>query len=436
MWLRLSTNASVIHGRVMQTGHVFLVFAFGMAGCGGRSSLSDLDWSLVDGGSTSGTYPAGPSTRAKPDAGSPVGSDAAVTPQCTSWQGSIGAPVALTDTSEDSMLTGFAVESSRVFVATVTSGPTWRVRAVSDDLSSLGAQNVVLRGTRRTWYYGGLSVAAQYGRRGSLAWNDADGCRFVSLAQDGSPSAKPVTVGDNICFWLSATPTGFDAIESSSNWDAPYERVSLSDVGTVAQRKELVPARNGSTYPRGHAAFDDASMMLAWSSSGSVLIQRYSSAGEKISAAESLLAYRRDLDFALTSVGSAALAAWISDYTDGNLMVQSLGKDATTGRPAVVGTPGGSRVMSIGAAGTGALVAWVNPNENNSGYTLAIQPVTKAGALEGTVMTVPIRTANVVRIRVLGTPSGAMLLYEGEDTTLRNPRVQVFAIRVKCTTPH
>jgi hypothetical protein len=328
------------------------------------------------------------------------------------------------------MITGVAVAGHRVFVASMndndpSADPTWRVRVVSDDLADVGPSQIALAHPQHVSLSGlGLSSDG----RGGLAWDEASGCRFVALGGDGAPSAPPVLVGDEHCYWLAPTATGFLAFSSPSFTLTSLTLLRLGPDGALLGTAAVgLPDQGPSSYPLGRARLDDGSFLFAWRDGASVRAARVGEGGALLAPPTTLFPVGGDVDFAMTSVGDHALVAWSPDVSLGEVRSATLGADGTLGPETPLATePQALYRLTIGAVPGGALVVWSGGVGELA--HLGVQPVDASGAAHGDAVTIA-SPPSPWDARVVGTPAGAMVVYGGEQP---GTLTQVFAARLAC----
>jgi hypothetical protein len=395
--------------------------------CGARTNLTI---SAGHGGAATATTSTG-SGGEQPDAGA----DAEAAAPCASWAVAPGEPVALTDPSGDSILTSAAVEGESVFVASSNDNdpspdPTWRVRVVSGDLQTVGPSQVVLTHPQSV-ALSGMSLSTSSGHHGGIAWDEVNACRFVALAEDGSPAAPPVTVGGDACYWLSATTTGFVAFIAPNFGTGPVSRVTLDASGQVVDKTpDLIPVQ--SIYPLARARFDDGTMLLAWLSGTTIVAQRFGETGGALSTAKTLLTFNSGpTRVALASLGSSGLVVWApGDSALGEVDVQPIDEDGNpTGSTTLLAPVDGATVAGLDAKPVvgGALVVWAK-GAPGAADTMTVQAVGTTGAVMGPPVPVP-SPQYLQDLRLAPTPAGVVLAFDAE---LPMTLTQVFVVRLVC----
>lgn len=358
-------------------------------------------------------------------------------PACTAWSVAPAAPVALTDATGDSMLTSLRADGNHVFVGTMNDNdpspdPTWRVRVIKDDLSDLGTSHVVMKHPQSV-SLSGLGVAIGSGHRGAVAWDDAEGCRFVELGPDGAVIASPRPIAKTWCYWPIATQIGFAAFSSPAFTFTPLTLLVMDRQGTVIKRRPDVITSTttpNQTYPRGVAHFDDGTLLVAWSDVA-FYAQHLDTDGNKLGPRAGLTPGGPNARFALASTGSGALIALgLGDAGTGNLLrVEPFDENGhTTGPPVtLVQTNQAIGHVAVARAMGVALVAW-SEGQSGAEKTIRVVPVSFDGKPLGAPFVAP-SPPFVGNLRLVGTPAGALLVYEAEQP---NTLTQVFAERLVC----
>jgi hypothetical protein len=404
-----------------------VAMAMAMLACGARSGPPV--WERVEDGAAAA---------AGAGVGGSGGEGGTASPPCFAWSVVPVEPLALTNPIGDSMLTSVAVDGARVFIASTNNNdpspdPTWRVRVVSDDLATIGASQAVLTRPQHI-SYSGLGVAIRFGHRGAIAWDEANGCRFVALGADGSAAAT-ATVSDSWCYWLYATSGGFVAMSSPLGSFAPLAMLALDPSGNVlAAHPNVVPPDQATTYPFARTRFDDGSILLAWTESPStVLVQRFSETGESLSQPKALPSFGHDTNLGMASLGSSALVVWSpGDTSPGEVRLMRIDEDgnalgADTVLAAMDGVPVGR--IDVAAIPGGALALWTKGPEG-AYDTMTVQAVTNEGAAVGSTFAVP-TPKFLLDVRLAVTPAGALVAY---DAQLAGALTQVFVSRLVCGT--
>jgi hypothetical protein len=413
-------------GQLMRLLHPALLFALAtLTACGGRSDL--LAIATGDTGDDAGA--------AAPDAGPAA-------PACA-WALVPGAPIALTDPAVDHMVSNYvidgegaeAVEGDRIYLAmqdgleagNQTPDPNWRVSVVSDDLSTIGPSQLVLPHGQNGAEP--MAIASGFGHRGAIAMDSDAGCRFVAIADDGSPAAAPVLIESPVeCFWLRATPSGFTMF-TRPDW-APFSLLTLDASGHVVATRKNVGPPDGD-LPHARAKLPDGSTLIAWPSFAAAMnLQRWSAEGDPLTEPTALFAMPPVTIAAMTVVGSTVLLAWAPYEGEvGAVYVQPLDGDGhALGAPTKIAPADGAQVLDfdIGAAGDDALVTWRKGEDFSS--VLTVQPVTVTGAAKGGPIVVP-ATPHVGATWIGGTPTGAILGFDGLEP---GGHAQVFVTRLRC----
>jgi hypothetical protein len=407
------------------------------AACGARSTLSASGAEASPGaGGAGATTGAGGSGGAS--ATSSSGSSGGAAPPCLSWAVGAPAPIPITDTAGDSLLSGVAVEGDSVFLGSINDNdpspdPTWRVRVVSGDLSALGPSQVVMKHGASV-SLSGMGIAVGWGHRGGVAWDEDNGCRFVSLAADGSAAAAPVHLADSWCYWPYATPDGFTTLVSPSFEFTPLDWYKL-DADGIAQKVTLavIPAAPAPTEPYGRARLADGSLALAWiqgvSADAQIQLQHFSAAGDPLGPVKVLLPLGAATQFTIVALGASVLMVWSPDE-GGALHAQLLDPDGNpTGPDSEVAPADGVRVgdIAVTAVGGGALAAWTK-GDAGAYKTLTAQALTATGAPTGAP--IPVTTPPFLGSVVLApTPSGVVMAFDAEAA---GALTQVFVTRLVC----
>jgi hypothetical protein len=377
-----------------------------LAACGARSSLIE---------STSTTSSASSSSGA--------GANGA----CSTWSRASEPPIALTDASVNSELTAVLAEASRVFIATnnidaPTSDPTWRVRVVSDDLTTLGSPTPVMSWPSNL-NRSGLRLASGFGHRGAMAWDESQLCRFISIADDGSPSNVPTTIAPDWCYWLSATQKGFTAFISPNEHLLPLDEVIVDANGNLVDKHATLP-NNGdpSSYPLAHLDFADGTSLILFRTKNAVMRVHLDAAGTTLYQSTPLY-FAEPLALAAVSLGDRALIAWTPTEPAGELWVGTMSEDGEIGAAQSVAT-GAANIndVALAVAGPGALLAWSAIAPELSG--IQVQPLTRDGQPSGAPLMIPTAVSN--RVQLVGTPRGALVVFDDKAPQ------QVFATPLLC----
>jgi hypothetical protein len=204
---------------------------------------------------------------------------------------------------------------------------------------------------------------------------------------------------------------------------------TLDPAGTVLDAKnDIIPVQNAKTRPGTRLRFDDGSILLTWWSSDTLLGARFSQAGEPLTAPHPLMPTGAFSKLVMRSLGSSALLAWGANGTPTTVELQAVDEDGNGGTPIAISTS--TKAVSgldIALVGEGALIAWSSPPTEAS--EIVVQPITLSGSASAPpiVLEGPSFATNV---RVVATPIGAMLVYEGEQP---GSLTQVFARTLRCS---
>jgi hypothetical protein len=270
-------------------------------------------------------------------------------------------------------------------------------------------------------------------------------CRFVPLQDDGTPNGAATTVASGACGALRVTPGGFDLVVTSTN---PYalSLVATGPSGTPGATAVLassgVPAASVA-----RASFDDGSFLLAampellsnCECPVEVSVEHFSATGTSLAPATAAAPSWPGAHLALTGLGTTALLA-TSGSLVGPVTVRELDEDGRAIGTAQAlgggGAPdgGGADVLDIDLAplGAGALVAWTELTApGGSDARLLAQAVDAKG--------VPVSTPIVVApsgagrdVRVVGTPSGALITWDGPLGVVGTTPTAVYAAALGC----
>lgn len=372
--------------------------------CGGRSSLPDL-------GSGSGS--------GSEHSTGPVG----LAPKCVA-----DPPIAITKAgSAPAELNDMILDGGRIFVATQPfwsvgelGGGVWNVNTLSSNLAMVGPTQTVLTHPPDVLERSSLQLAVGSGHRGAIAWDNSDHLRFVAIADDGSAAAPPVPVTEHKELGLFGTPDGFTAIVSPESFGSADIGFLLLDAGggAGAGASPFVTLKYGGGDHVLSARLDDGSYLVAWA----YYVQHFSQAGDALSK----VGYVPGLPEALASMGASAMIAWTAGSNDQELWVGSLNVDGGLESETRIATAE-IRHVAITPSMQGALIAWsAGPYGSDQ---LFVQPVSASGAADGGPLALPTPSANDVRL--VGTPGGAVLAYEGNDT-LQPIAERIFARRIHC----
>lgn len=379
-----------------------IVIALGLASlvagaCGARTDLQPIDSTPGEGGSgsTSGaTLPTTASTSTDATSTSASTSSAGGgLPVCTTLGEPTKAPTALTEANGDAILTSLLAEEDRAFFASTNNNdpspdPTWRVREVADDLSVIAESQVVAKRPQSV-SYSGMSLASRHGHRGGLHWDESHGCRFVQILDDGAPGPSKEIDPKTWCYGLGATETGYYAFMSSEFGFTPMSMLTLDGEGNPTSKTEVFPATDMQSFPRGRAALDDGSLLLAFSegtSEATYFATRVSLEGVVLTTPHALVTLGDHARFAITSAGDHALAAWTSDHAPGDILVANVGADAATkGVTFVAHTPTPATGLTIRRYGDGALVAWSDSTDKS----IKVARVGPTGELLSSAIVIP-----------------------------------------------
>jgi hypothetical protein len=356
-------------------------------------------------------------------------------PPCITWSVAPGAPVALTDFGGDSLLTSTSVEGSNVFVASLNDDdpspdPTWRIRVVSGDLQTIEPSQIVLEHLPSV-SIAGMSVATSLGHRGGIAWDEGNGCRFIALGEDGSAVAGVEALGDQACYWLTATAAGFVAFSSPSYAAGPLSLITIAPASLDVTPSIISPA---SFVPLTHALFDDGTLLLGWQSDASVVVQHVDETGTLLSMPLQLIPYMDGSTIvALGSLGSSGLVAWApGSSSPGEVDVQAIDEDGNpTGPSTLLAASDGATVnaLDVKAVAGGAMVIWAEGVEGEASVMMA-QVVTPAGSPLGAPLVVPTPASMAVQnVRIAPTPEGIVVAFSG---SVPMTPAQVFALRLVC----
>jgi hypothetical protein len=361
-------------------------------------------------------------------------------PPCVTWSVAPGEPVVfvnITDPSDgDALLTSTSVEGSNVFVGSLNDDdpspdPTWRVRVVSGDLQTIGPSQIALEHLPNV-SIAGMSVATSLGHRGGIAWDEVNGCRFVALGEDGSAAGGVEAVGDQACYWLTATTAGFVAFISPSYAAGPLSLVTLTP-SSLNTKPNIISTP--SFVPLTHALFDDATLLLGWQSDTSVVVEHVDETGTLLSMPLPLIPYTADSTIvALASLGSSGLVAWApGDPSPGEVDVQAIDEDGNPTGPStvLVTASGGVSVSSLDvkAVAGGAMVIWAEGPEGAASLMTA-QVVTSAGSPLSAPLFVPTPAPMTVQnVRLAPTPEGVVVAFSGSAPMMQS---QVYALRLVC----
>jgi hypothetical protein len=363
-----------------------------------------------------------------------------------------GPIVALTDpttTGGAVELQGLAAEGDRVFAAYYQIGPSpsapgmFRLGTlvVSDDLTSIGPPRVVYEQPYK-WdsVIGGLAVAAGFGHRGAVLWQDGVGCHFVALAEDGAASSGPALVTPLECFDLHATASGFTVLAGTD--EEGKMLLSLDPAGNVVGATALT-----SQLTLGVAHFDDGSLLLATSADDvSITVQHFSEAGAALAAPRSVPspgsglstseAWSVGLPFAMSAVGSSALIATATMNPGGSsvngMRVLSLDEDGNVAGastlPALSTLPADSALpahLDIAVGDRGALLA------STDLYGVTVQSVYPTGEADGAAFTLPLPQGLLMGsgfVRIVGTAAGALVVLTEQESMSS----ALYAARLRC----
>jgi hypothetical protein len=386
------------------------------------------------------------------------------------WTAPEGPPVALTEPIDESFYlpqSNIAVDDGRVWWSTLDYGATIssprqiQIRALRDDLTMIGPSHVLDASDSTV----NVPIAAGFGHRGGLVWDDSTGTSFVALAEDGSPSSGPVRIDPSVYgYALFATSRGFVALagDPAPLDDFPFavrydgtlgfstlRWLSLDPAGTLVHATSLVFALGW--VPDVGARFDDGTLLLAGlvhdpvvedPPSVDLYVEHTSEAGDILGQPQRVMRVASSADFdgrfryAMTTLGSSALLAWTIDST--SLLVASVDADGNLGAPRTVATPeGGVGYFGVGAADGNVLVVWDSPTA--AGRSLVIQPLSPEGeakvaplVLPAPAITEPINI-NGAGVRVELAHDGALLLFaERRETPGQPPSGQVFVEHLSC----
>jgi hypothetical protein len=339
-------------------------------------------------------------------------------------------PVALTEPIGDSALASVVREGNRVFVGTTNDNdpspdPTWRVRVIKEDLSDLGTSQVVMKRPQGV-SLSSIGIAIGSGHRGGIAWDDAQGCRFVELGADGAAITAPHQIANSWCYWPVATQSGFIAFNSPSFTFTPVTLLTMNKHGHVTKtRPDIVtPAASGSS-PAGLARFDDGTLLVTWSDGNGVTGQHIDASGNTLAPAAGMSISGPNPRFALGSMGSSALGV---ESGGAAVVAEPFDEDGQhSGPPNTFTTSGSVGHVAVARARGAALVAW---SEGPSGayHVLRVQPVHPDGSTLGAPVvasTLPF----IGSLRVVGTSTGALVVFEAEKP---GTLTQVFAVRLVC----
>ncbi len=303
--------------------------------------------------------------------------------------------------------------------------PTWRVRVVRDDLSDLGTSHVVMQHPQGV-SLSGIGVAIGSGYRGAVVWDDAQGCRFVQLGANGAPTAAPQGITKSWCYWPIATPSGFVLFNSPAFTFAPLRLLSLDKSGQVTQTHPGVINSNvPQTYPAGIAHFNDGSLLVTWRVAGGTIVgQHLDRNGNKLAPQNPMLPISNAVRYAIASMGNLALTV----TGDNHVYTEPFDEDGQNKPPSQLAqVAAGTGHVAVARAGNVALVGW---SEGPSGayHTLRVRPVDFSGKPLGP--SVVVSTLSFIgTIRLIGTPAGALVVFEAERP---NTPTQVFAVPLVC----
>jgi hypothetical protein len=302
--------------------------------------------------------------------------------------------------------------------------PTWRVRRVGMDGSLPSPSSVALtRG--RMLSYGGLSLANGPLGRAGVAWDEVNGCRFVPLGADGTPSASAHGVGDGWCFWLHETRAGYSFFAGEFAVP-PIAAVMLNTRGELVGMTPPLTPRGPGVYPAGRAWFDDSTFLFAWYQDVQVVARHFDGGGGGIASATLITQNTTGgIRATLSSLGDSAMSAWVDPET-GSVAVAALDEDGGASVPSVVGTATGSTVIASARSGDGALIGWAFPDRDGV-YRLHLLNVTAAGtpgaAADASLLLFVSSLAMVL------TPAGGLAIFTGENGAAPQ---QVFALPLVC----
>ncbi|HVY46773.1 MAG TPA: hypothetical protein VHB21_12890, partial [Minicystis sp.] len=277
-------------------------------------------------------------------------------------------------------------------------------------------------------------VAAGFGRRGLVASDGVNGCRFVLLGPDGAPASTPTVVGPKPCAALVATPFGFDAFELADDFGPPSTLVTIDEHGQVAATDApLFDDPFGS--PIGDAAirFADGSELVAWRGGQTlaILAAHIAQGGTPLGPPKQLFDLSNDLTgddfFSMASLGHGALAVFGNDATP-KLLVEAV--DAT-------GAPGPATSLShheIDAPGVarsragGGFVSWAAVPSGSAVGELFVRRIDAGGAPSGGA-TALAHGFLAGGSRVASTPVGDVVAFWGERP---GEPTQVYVTRLRC----
>jgi hypothetical protein len=341
-------------------------------------------------------------------------------------------PLAVTNDTgfvDETFLDSIAADGETILVATSTvvpSGPdpypdpTWRVRSVAGDLSSMGASQVVLtHGTPPSVTISLGYVAAGFGHRGFVAWDSVDGSRFVPLAADGSPAGPPTSLGPGACTGLVAQPGGFAVLLSSETYAGPVALVTVGPSGGVLATTPLTGPGPDSYYVTGTGlmTFDDGSLFATWEGTApfGIMAQHLSAAGVPMTPPAQLFDISGalvggDEYFAMISLGASALVAWGTDDS-GYRAIAPADEDGHAGAQTVFGS-GTFEGLGLGTGAAGVLASWSEVPDGSAVGSLVVQRMTAGG----TPLGVPFQVAQAFAADdpiFAATPAGEVLGFTG-----------------------
>lgn len=425
--------------------------------CGGRSVLffdSSPDGTGGSGGSISSTTTT-LSTTSSFSSSTTIGTGGAGPLECLGWAVALSEPIPITDPGVDTQLDSVVADGDRVLIATSNTetssspDPTWRVRVVAGDLSSLGTSHVVLHHPKSSPYgFSRMSLAARDGHRGGIAYNQLEGggCRFVALAEDGAKAAPPVQIESHGCSWLDVSPSGYTAL---AHWAYSLNMVAIDPSGAVVSDNPIVtydktpgnPAAMNAIGVVKRLRLDDGTTVLAEyryppSADLTVALHHLDANGDALGQPVDIGTLTSYADFHIASMGTSLLTAWTPGSSPGEVRVRRMDVDGKAlGPDNVVAPADGASVgaVSLVAIDGGALVAWA---KSPLGAKLEVQALTDTGASMGTPFSVAAPPGlgfnhagddPVVMVRTVG---GVLVAFEARDPATW--KRQVFLTRLGC----
>jgi hypothetical protein len=389
----------------MARGSVFLLVAcagWALAACGSRTELESTPPSVPHVEDAGACVPA--------CTGKACGAGDGCGGTCTCVCTPTPFPSVTSLSSEDELgLDSVAVDGTTVFVASSTAygatagggpncnfDPAWHVTWASEDLSMIGQNPIVMSFSQAQAVTPG-SVAAGFGHRGFMGWDNPDGCRFVALNADATAAGQPTLIGSNVCGSLIATETGFVALETLAQSAAPATLLRLDASGNVLATAPIVgPGPSAVAAPgRSLVRFEDGTLLIAWQSgqSSTVLGMHVSEEGAALAPPSVLFAPPAQTNtfpyFAVASLGTNALAAWGNGNAT-TLTIEPAAENASPGAATSL-TSSWFTFLDVGSYSAGALVAWtedVAPNTGEPG-ALTVQSVTSMGAITSPPVSIP-----------------------------------------------